>query len=69
MALTNEKVVEKVVGKLTEMRMNFGPEERAVLDEMIIGGPEVTAHAVTGDVQKIQPRVTLDDDKYRVVIP
>ena len=69
MALTNEKVVEKVIGRLTEMRMEFGPEERAVLDEMLIGGPEVTAHAVTGDVQKAQPRVTLEDDKYRIVIP
>ena len=69
MALTNEKLIEKVVGKLTEMRVSMGPEERVVLDEMIIGGPEVIAHAVTGDVQKIQPRVTLDDDKYRVVIP
>ncbi|MFA9404113.1 MAG: hypothetical protein ACERKY_13735 [Anaerolineales bacterium] len=67
MALTNEKVVEKVVGKLTEMRMNFGPEERAVLDEMIIGGPEVVAHAVTAD--KVVPRVILEDDKYRIVIP
>ena len=69
MALTNEKVIEKVIGRLTEMRMTMGPEERVVLDEMIIGGPEVIAHAVTGDVQKVQPRITLDDDKYRVVIP
>jgi NurA-like 5'-3' nuclease len=69
MALTNEKLIEKVVGRLTEMRLKMDAEERVVLDEMIIGGPEVIAHAVTGDVQKIQPRVTLDDDKYRVVIP
>jgi len=69
MALTNEKLIEKVVGKLTEMRMSMGAEERVVLDELIISGPEVIAHAVTGDVHKIEPRVTLDDDKYRVVIP
>ena len=69
MAVTNEKVIEKVIGRLTDMRMTMEPEERVVLDEMIIGGPEVIAHAVTGDVQKIQPRVTLDDDKYRVVVP
>ncbi|MGB2895697.1 MAG: hypothetical protein WBB65_05980 [Anaerolineales bacterium] len=69
MALTNEKVIEKVVSRLTEMRLKMDAEERAVLDEMIIGGPEVIAHAVTGDVQKVQPRIKLDDDKYRVVIP
>lgn len=69
MALTNEKVIEKVVSRLTEMRMSLNAEERVVLDEMIIGGPEVIAHAVTGDVQKVQPRIKLDDDKYRVVIP
>ncbi len=69
MALTNEKVIEKVVGRLTEMRLKMDAEERVVLDEMIIGGPEVIAHAVTGDVQKVQPRIKLDDDKYRVVIP
>ncbi len=68
MALTNEKLIEKVVGRLTEMRMSMGAEERVVLDEMIIGGPEVIAHAVTADSQ-VTPRVTLDDDKYRVVIP
>jgi hypothetical protein len=67
MALTNEKVIEKVVGRLTEMRLKMDAEERVVLDEMIIGGPEVIAHAVTAD--KVVPRVILDDDKYRVVIP
>jgi NurA-like 5'-3' nuclease len=69
MALTNEKVIERVVGRLTEMRMSLDAEERVVLDEMIISEPEVIAHAVTGDVQRVQPRITLDDDKYRVVIP
>lgn len=68
MALTNEKVIEKVIGRLTEMRTTMGPEERVVLDEMIIGGPEVVAHALTPDA-RVTPRVTLDDDKYRVVIP
>lgn len=69
MALTNEKVIERVVGRLTEMRMSLDAEERVVLDEMIISEPEVIAHAVTPDVHRVQPRVTLDDDKYRVVIP
>ncbi len=67
MALTNEKLIEKVVGRLTEMRLKMDAEERVVLDEMIIGGPEVVAHAVTAE--RVQPRVTLEDDKYRVVIP
>ena len=67
MALTNEKVIEKVIGRLTEMRLKMDAEERVVLDEMIIGGPEVVAHAVTAE--RVQPRVTLEDDKYRVVIP
>jgi len=67
MAVTNEKMIEKVVARLTDMRMTMGAEERVVLDEMIIGGPEVVAHAVTAE--RVQPRVILDDDKYRVVIP
>jgi len=69
MALANEKVMEKVVTRLTELRISLGPEERAVLDEMIITGPEVLAHAVTPDVQKVQPRIMLSDDKYRVIVP
>lgn len=69
MAVTNEKMIEKVVAQLTDMRMTLGAEDRVVLDEMIIGGPEVVAHAVTADAQKVVPRVILDDDKYRVVIP
>ncbi|TEU00808.1 MAG: hypothetical protein E3J30_02030 [Anaerolineales bacterium] len=68
MALTNEKVIEKVIGRLTEMRLKMDAEERVVLDEMIIGGPEVVAHALTPDSQVV-PRVILEDDKYRVVIP
>jgi len=68
MAVTNEKLIEKVVSRLTDMRMTLEPEERFVLDEMIIGGPEVVAHAVTADAQ-VTPRVILDDDKYRVVTP
>jgi hypothetical protein len=67
MALTNEKLIEKVVSRLTEMRLKMDAEERVVLDEMIISGPEVVAHAVTAE--RVQPRVTLEDDKYRVVIP
>ncbi|MBW1946279.1 MAG: hypothetical protein JRJ51_26230 [Deltaproteobacteria bacterium] len=67
MALTNEKVIENVIGRLTEMRLKMDAEERFVLDEMIISGPEVVAHAVTAD--KVVPRVILDDDKYRIVIP
>ena len=51
------------------MRMSMEPEERILLDEMIISGPEVVAHAVTPDAQKVVPRVMLVDDKYRAVIP
>ena len=67
MAVINEKVIEKVIGRLTDLRMTLEPEGRVVLDEMVIGGPEVVAHAVTAD--KVVPRVTLEDDKYRIVIP
>ena len=67
MAVINEKMIEKVVARLTDLRVTMGAEERAVLDEMIIGGPEVVAHAVTAD--KVVPRVILEDDKYRIVIP
>ena len=68
MALTKEQVIENVVGRLTKMRTAMGPEEREVLDEMIIRGPEVVAHAVTADSQVVH-RVIIKDDKYRVFIP
>ncbi|NIS80059.1 MAG: hypothetical protein GTO14_07590 [Anaerolineales bacterium] len=62
------KVVEKVVSRLTDIRMEFGPEERVVLDMLVTGKePEVSAHAVAID---IIGRVEFDDEKhvYRVEI-
>jgi hypothetical protein len=58
------KIVEKVVFKLTELRMQCGPQERYVLDKIITGeSPEVVAHAFTIDTEH---RVELDGDRYKV---
>jgi hypothetical protein len=60
------KVVEKVVFKLTELRMTCGPQERYVLDKIITGeSPEVVAHAFTIDVMS---RIKLDGDKYKIAL-
>jgi hypothetical protein len=57
------KIVEKVVSRLTELRMQCGPQERFVLDKIIMGeSPEVVAHAFTIDTEH---RVVLDGDQYK----
>jgi hypothetical protein len=59
-----QKVIEKVVHRLTEMRMQFGPQERYVLDKIITGeAPEVSGHAFRFD---FGGRVKLEDDRYKV---
>ncbi len=62
MAEEQSKIVEKVVSRLNELRMEFSPEERVVLDKLVIGEePEVSAHAVAID---IIGRVEFEDEKY-----
>ncbi|MFN2148634.1 MAG: hypothetical protein ACK2T2_09575 [Anaerolineales bacterium] len=59
-----QKVVEKVVYKLTELRLQFGPQERFVLDKLIMGeSPEVTGHSFRIDIEN---KVQLDGDRYKV---
>jgi len=60
------KVVEKVVFKLTELRMQCGPQERFVLDKIITGeSPEVVAHAFTiGTLGKI----AVEGDRYKIAL-
>jgi hypothetical protein len=42
----NDKIVQKVVSRLTELRAEFGPEERVILDGLVVGdGAEVSGHA------------------------
>jgi hypothetical protein len=65
--MSDEKVIEKVVARLTDLRLTFGPEERQVLDRMIVGEQaEVTGHKfeVGSDVEG---RVILDNEEYKVV--
>ena len=41
-----DKAIERVVSRLTALRTEFGPEERSILDQLIVGDtPEVVAHA------------------------
>jgi len=64
-----DKALEKVVSRLTALRTEFGPEERSILDQLIVGDtPEVVAHAADlGAV--ISARVTFDEAAvaYRAV--
>ncbi len=60
------KVIEKVVFKLTQLRTQCGPQERYVLDKIIMGeSPEVVAHAFTVEGMI---RIDMDDDKYKVAL-
>jgi len=59
------KVINKVVSKLTALRMQCGPQERYVLDKIITGeSPEVVAHAFTIDVMS---KVAVEGDRYKVI--
>ena len=65
--MSEEKFVEKVVTKLTDLRLTLGPEERFVLDKMIVGEKaEVTGHKfeIGGG---FEGRVILDSEEYKVV--
>jgi hypothetical protein len=60
------KIVEKVVSRLTDLRLSLSPQERFFLDELIIGGrAEVTGHKfeVGGEWTG---KIAIDDDQYKV---
>ena len=64
--MSDEKVIEKVVARLTDLRLTFGPEERQVLDRMIVGEePEVTGHKF--EIGSSPGRVILESEEYKVV--
>jgi hypothetical protein len=64
--MSDEKVIEKVVARLTDLRLTFGPEERVVLDRMIVGeAAEVTGHKF--EIGSGLGRVILDNEEYKVV--
>lgn len=66
MAEEKSQVVERVIGRLSDLRMDLGPEEQVVLDALITGDmPEVTAHAVTID---IAGRVQFDKENNIYVV-
>lgn len=63
-----EKALQKVVSRLTQLRAEFGPEERSMLDQIVLGDtPEVIAHAATLDAI-VPARLEFDEEAvaYRV---
>ncbi|MCK5645603.1 MAG: hypothetical protein KAH97_02425 [Anaerolineales bacterium] len=64
-----DKAIERVVSRLTALRTEFGPEERSILDQLIVGDtPEVVAHAADLGAA-ISARVIFDEAAvaYRAV--
>ena len=63
--MSEEKVIEKVVARLTDLRLTLGPEERVILDRVIVGEQaEVTGHKF--EVGAGFGRVILDNEEYKV---
>jgi hypothetical protein len=62
MSEDRSRLIERVVGRLTDLRMELDPEERVILDEFVLGEAEVTAHAM--DPGAVTPRVILDKDQH-----
>lgn len=60
------KIVEKVVSRLTDLRLSLSPQERVFLDQLVIGGrAEVTGHKfeLGGDWSG---KIAIDDEQYKV---
>ena len=65
--MSDEKVIEKVVARLTDLRLTLGPEERVILDRMIVGEQaEVTGHKFEIGSGP-EGMVILDSEEYKVV--
>jgi hypothetical protein len=65
-----DKALDGVISRLTLLRTELGPEERSILDQLIMGDtPEVIAHAASLDAA-ISARVTFDEEAvaYRVAM-
>lgn len=73
-------VVDQVLGKLTQLRMELAAEGRVILDEMIVGqaAEEVTGHKLTSDAADpgaadpgamISGRFELVGEEYQVISP
>ena len=64
--MSEEKFIEKVVMSLTDLRLSLPPEERAVLDKIVvIGKAEVTGHKFEmGDDWR--GRIAIDNERYKV---
>ena len=62
------QIVEQVLGRLTQLRMELEPDGRAVLDELIVGPEaEVSAHQLA---ESVVSGVTfqLVGEEYRAVV-
>ncbi len=65
--MSDEKVIEKVVAKLTDLRLTLGPDERFILDRMIVGEKaEVTGHKFEVGAG-FGGKVILDSEEYKVI--
>lgn len=65
--MSEEKVIERVVTKLTDLRLSLEPEERLVLDKMIVGErAEVTGHRYEIGEGSFG-RIALDGEEYKVI--
>jgi hypothetical protein len=64
--MADEKVIEKVVARLTDLRLTLGPEERVILDRMIVGEEaEVSGHMF--EVGSGAGVVIVDNEEYKLV--
>lgn len=67
MAEEKSQVIERVISRLTDLRMELGPEGRQVLDAIVTSvTPEVVAHAFTVDFGR-QVQLNEDGDKYVLI--
>lgn len=63
-------VMAAVVNELTQLRGRLTNEEKVVLDSIVMGQmpPEVSGHAVTGDIQAPEGKsIALKGEEYQVV--
>ncbi len=59
-----------VVDQLTQLRGRLDPDEQIVLDSIVMGQmpPEVSGHAVTGDMQAPEGKsIALKGEEYQIV--
>jgi hypothetical protein len=65
MAEETDKIMQKVVARLTELRVEFGAEERVVLDRIVVGeDAEVSGHAFDFNAPG---KIMLDGGRYKIV--